>query len=122
MALPILFGPKAAKQIDNAIRKVGGTIQNPTPAPRARWQKKGMKRGVILDQPLPAASNAKTAPSSARATALDWDGEAYTETEEEVIVWNHSESQSYLPDTFGYAEVIDGHEVFIGDCDAMRDR
>lgn len=122
MATPVVFGSRAVKQISDVIRKVGGTIQNPTPAPRARWLKPGSKRGVILDQPLAAASNAKTSPSSARAIALEWDGEKYTETEEEVIVWNHSESQSYLKDTFGFAEIIDAHEVFIGDCDAMRNR
>jgi hypothetical protein len=115
------FGLKATKQIAAVVHTVSMQVQN-GPQQRGRWQRKGAKRAVILDQPLSAASNAKTAPSSARAIALDWDGEAYTETEEEVIVWNHSESQSYLADTFGYAEVIDGHEVFIGDCDAMRDR
>ena len=122
MALPTVFGPRAVKQINDAIRKVGGTIQNPAPAPRARWSKSGSKRAVILDEALPAAGNSMTSPNSALATVLEWDGEKYTETDEQITVFNHSEVTAYEPDTFGFSEVIDGHECFGGDCAPMKDR
>jgi hypothetical protein len=123
MALPTVFGPRAVKQINDAIRKVGGTIQNPTPAPRARWHKRSSSsRAVILDAALPAASNAKTGATFALATVLEWDGANYTETDEQETVWNHSESTSYGINTFGKIEEIDGHFWFFGDCRAMAPR
>jgi hypothetical protein len=94
-------------------------VQN-GPQQRGRWQKKGTSgRAVILDAALPAASNAKTGATFALATVLEWDGAAYTETDEQETVWNHSESTSYGVNTFGKAEQIDGHFWFFGDCAAM---
>ena len=88
MALPTVFGPRAVKQINDAIRKVGGTIQNPAPAPRARWSKSGSKRAVILDEALPAAGNSMTSPNSALATVLEWDGEKFV-NQNMTTRWNY---------------------------------
>jgi hypothetical protein len=48
--------------------------------------------------------------------------EEYSETTDQITVWNHSESDSYEVDTFGKAEWIDGHWWFFGDCGPMAAR
>jgi len=123
MTNPITFGPRAVKQIASTVGRVNGTLRNPAPAPRGRWQRGGSsKRAVVLDEPLPPATHSMTSPSSAIATVLEWDDDKYVETDEEVEVFNHSESTGYKKDTFGWSEVIDGHECFGGDCAEMRNR
>jgi len=82
------------------------------------------EQAVILDGALAVASSSQTGATSAVAKIQIWsvDDEEYTETEEEVTVWNHSETASYAIDTFGFARFIQGHWVFFGDCEAMADR
>lgn len=82
---------------------------------------------VILDTALDVATHALTAPDSATATRCDWSvtDEEYTEAPAEVpkvTVWNHSESQSFELNTFGFAFWIDGHWIFFGDCAPMESR
>ena len=79
---------------------------------------------VILDAALPAATHALTGGESCLATICEWStvDEEFTETENQVTVWNHSESKSYDDDTFGIAKFIQGHWLFFGDCDGMADR
>lgn len=79
---------------------------------------------VILDESLDVATNAKTGPTKALATICDWneDDEEYVETEEQIEVWNHSESDSYEIDTFGIAFPVGGHYLMLGDCGPMADR
>jgi len=81
------------------------------------------KRAVILDGSLSAAESALE-PAWAMATVCVWDDSSkqYEQTEEEAKVWNHSESADFEADTFGFAETIDGHDVFFGDCEPMEDR
>lgn len=82
------------------------------------------ERIVILDEALPAASNSKTEGESALATICDWDESVgdYVETEDQMTVWNHSESADHAIDTFGAARFIDNHWIFFGDCAAMAAR
>jgi len=79
---------------------------------------------VILDAALGVATHALTGATSCLATRCIWSpsAEEYTETTEQLTVWNHSEAQEYEADTFGLARWIDGHWYFMGDCDAMADR
>jgi hypothetical protein len=79
---------------------------------------------VILDEALDVATDSKTGATSCLATRLAWFDvdEEYTETTDQITVWNHSESQSYEADTFGKAEWIDGHWWFVGDCGPMGAR
>jgi cyclopropane fatty-acyl-phospholipid synthase-like methyltransferase len=79
---------------------------------------------VILDAVLPAASHALTGASSCLATVCEWDTteEEYTETAQQITVWNHAEAVSHVANTFGYARWIDAHWHFFGDCDPMAAR
>jgi hypothetical protein len=79
---------------------------------------------VILDAALDVATHALTGATSALATRLDWSvtNEEYTESSQQITVWNHSESDSYEVDTFGMALWIDGHWWFLGDCGPMAAR
>jgi hypothetical protein len=82
---------------------------------------------VIIDEALDAASDSKTGATSGLATRCNWNAEdeEYVEADsdvDQVTVWNHSESDSYDADTFGFAHWIDGHWVFLGDCAAMASR
>jgi hypothetical protein len=81
-------------------------------------------RAVILDAALDVATHALTGATSALATRLDWSvtDEEYTESSQQITVWNHSESQSFEADTFGMAFWVDGHWVFFGDCAPMESR
>jgi hypothetical protein len=81
-------------------------------------------KAVILDEALDVATHSLTGATSADATRCIWSpaDEEYTETEQQLTVWNHSESDSYDADTFGFAHWIDGHWVFLGDCAAMASR
>lgn len=82
---------------------------------------------VILDEALEVATHALTGATSALATRCDWSvaDEEYTEaaaTVDQITVWNHSESDAFEADTFGFAKWIDGHWVFFGDCGPMAAR
>ena len=79
------------------------------------------ERCVILNSALPAATNSKTGATSGMATICRWsmENEEYTETEQQIKVWNHSEATGHAVDTFGTARFINGHYWFFGDCDAM---
>lgn len=82
------------------------------------------ERCVILNSALPAATNSKTGATSGMATICRWsmENEEYTETEQQIKVWNHSEATDHAVDTFGTARFINGHYWFFGDCDAMAER
>lgn len=79
---------------------------------------------VILDASLGVATHALTGATHCLATRCIWSpaDEEYTETTEQITVWNHSEAQDYDADTFGLARWIDGHWLFMGDCAAMDSR
>lgn len=79
---------------------------------------------VILDAALGVASHALTGATHCLATRCIWSpvDEEYTETTEQLTVWNHSEAQDYDANTFGLARWIDGHWYFMGDCAAMAAR
>jgi hypothetical protein len=81
-------------------------------------------RAVVLDAALAVATHAFTGATSALATRLDWSivNEEYTESDQQITVWNHSETDEYETDTFGMAMWIDGHWWFLGDCGPMASR
>lgn len=81
-------------------------------------------KGVIIDAALDVATHALTGATSCLATICEWSptDTEYTETAQQITVWNHSESQSFEADTFGKAEWIDGHWWFFGDCGPMEAR
>jgi hypothetical protein len=81
-------------------------------------------RAVILDAALGVATHALTGATSCLATRCTWsnDDEEYTEGTEQMTVWNHSETDEYEIDTFGFAVKIDGHWWFMGDCGPMASR
>lgn len=76
---------------------------------------------VILDASLAAASHSLTGATSCLATRCKWNTatEEYTETSQQLTVWNHSEHTSHAADTFGVIRHIDGHWHFFGDCEPM---
>lgn len=96
----------------------GGGSENPT------YQGVQQPRAVILDAALDVATHSLTGATSALATRCIWSSvdEEYSETEQQLTVWNHSESDSYEADTFGQAVWIDGHWWFMGDCGPMASR
>lgn len=98
----------------------GGTLQDKGPRPLGT----PADYCVILDAALAAATNSKIGPTSCLATICVWDveEEKFDETEEQITVWNHSESTSHEQDTFGFAQWVASHWVFFGDCEAMSDR
>jgi len=108
------------KAVRDTVRKVrtmhGGEVQ-----PTVRKQGVNRSLAVVLDAALEAAGNSMTSPTSGDATVLTWSttDEEYTESSEQITVWNHSESTTHSIDTFGKAEWIDGHWWFFGDCAAM---
>lgn len=110
------------KAIRETVRLVkglpGGGSQNPT------YQGVQQPRAVILDEALDVATHSLTGATSCLATRCIWSptDEEYTETDQQITVWNHSESQSFDADTFGTAFWIDGHWWFFGDCSAMESR
>lgn len=79
---------------------------------------------VVLDAALAVATNSMTGGTSGLATVLTWSttDEEYSESDDQVTVWNHSESTAHAIDTFGTAKWMDGHWWFFGDCEAMADR
>jgi hypothetical protein len=107
--LEILYQPGEEGEQECVVRFAGGA---------------GGKLVVILDAALPAASHSLTGATSCLATVCRWDSDAgeYAETDRQVTVYNHSEVTSHEDDTFGYAEVIDGHLHFFGDCEPMISR
>jgi hypothetical protein len=107
----------------NVRRMSGRSREMLDPIPRKPGRAFGPKI-VILDESLDVATNAKTGPTKALATICDWneEDEEYVETEEQIEVWNHSESDSYEIDTFGIAFPVGGHYFMLGDCGPMADR
>lgn len=79
---------------------------------------------VILDEELDVATNAKTGATKAKATICKWneEDEKYEETDDQIYVWNHSESDSYEVDTFGIAFPVGTKFFMLGDCGPMADR
>lgn len=79
---------------------------------------------VILDEDLAAASHSLTGAASGLATLCKWntEDEEYTETSQQLTVWNHSERTAHVTDTFGVIRNIDGHWHFFGDCGPMASR
>jgi len=79
---------------------------------------------VILDASLAAASHSLTGATSGLATLCKWSttDEEYTETSQQLTVWNHSEHTSHAANTFGVIRNIDGHWHFFGDCEPMASR
>jgi len=79
---------------------------------------------AILDEPLPAATDAKTGVSSALATVCDWDSSVSESPESlvQVLTWNHSEWTSYGTNTFGVVILASKHLLFLGDCGPMGAR
>lgn len=106
--IEILYAPESTGEQTCVVRFAGG--------PRERI--------VILDAALPAALNSKTGATSALATICNWNDstEEYSESSEQLTVWNHSESANHAADTFGSARFIDNHWLFFGDCEAMASR
>jgi hypothetical protein len=117
-----MLTPGQMKTVRETVRLVkgmtGGGSENPT------YQGVQQPRAVVLDAALDVATHALTGATSALATRCIWSptDEEYTETEQQITVWNHSENQSYEADTFGKAEWIDGHWWFVGDCGPMGAR
>lgn len=79
---------------------------------------------VILDAALGVATHALTGATSCLATKCEWSetDTEYIETANQETVYNHSESQSFAADTFGFAFKVHGHWVFFGDCAPMGAR
>jgi hypothetical protein len=117
------LGPRALKQIQNLILESARRLQNERPQ-SGKWHSQQTIRAVILDAALDVATHALTGATSALATRCIWSptDEEYTETEQQITVWNHSESDEYEINTFGKAEWIDGHWWFMGDCGPMASR
>lgn len=115
------FAERAAaviRQVEN------GALPNPGAIPK-RKAKARDRIAVVLDEALDVATHSMTGATSALATICIWsdEDEEYTETEEQETVWNHSESDSYEADTFGFMiEIESGHWWFMGDCGPMADR
>lgn len=103
--IEILYAPSSTGEQDCVVRFTGATTET----------------AVVLDAALAVASQSKTGASSALARVCEWDAlvNDYIETQRQITVWNHSESQGYAVDTFGFARVVQGHYVFAGDCEAM---
>ena len=120
MSAGYTYGPKATKQIAATVHAVGMQVKN-DPQMRGTGKRPGFKTAVILDEALPATTNALI-PTSAMATRLFWDGTQYEELDDQIEVFNHSESTSYGVNTFGFTEEIDGHDCFGGDCSPMSSR
>ena len=79
---------------------------------------------VILDESIAVATDSKTGATSGLATVCYWSitDEEFTESDEQITVYNHSESTGHDEDTFGVARWIAGHWWFFGDCAAMAER
>lgn len=118
-----LLGAKALKQINQLITERYRQFQNETPK-QGRFIASRTAHAVILDAALDVATHALTGATSALATRCVWSAtdHEYTETTQQITVWNHSESQSFEIDTFGVAKWIDGHWIFFGDCAPMGAR
>ena len=108
---------RAVKHVLRAERS--GVATNNRHMPRAQEI-----RACILDGALAVATDAKTGAATATATFCDWDEAAsdFVESTFTDTVWNHSESQSYATDTFGFALKVGGRWRFSGDCDPMGAR
>ncbi len=114
-----------AERAAAVIRRVeNGALPNQGDVPKRRIKSRD-KIAVVLDEALDAATNAMSEATSALATICIWSekDEEYTETDQQETVWNHSETDSYEVDTFGFMiEIESGHWWFMGDCGPMADR
>lgn len=117
------FTPEQARALWQDYQRRQGI---PTDSNVSSGPQRGFQRpiAVILDAALDVATHALTGATSALATRCVWSAtdHEYTETTQQITVWNHSESQSFEADTFGKAEWIDGHWWFFGDCAPMGAR
>jgi hypothetical protein len=122
-----LIGPEYDAQIRETILAVRGQRRVSTEGDLSgsqRFASRFSEKAVILDAALGVATSSQTGATSALAAIQRWsvtDGE-YIETEQQITVWNHSESTAYAADTFGFARFIQGHWCFFGDCAAMAER
>lgn len=119
-----MFTPEQARALwqDYQRRRGMPTDSNTSRGPRPMGTQPPIT--VILDAALDVATDSKTGATSCLATRLAYSvvDEEYSETTDQITVWNHSESDSYEVDTFGKAEWIDGHWWFLGDCAPMAAR
>jgi hypothetical protein len=119
-----VFTPEQARALwqDYQRRRGMPTDSNTSRGPRPMGTQPPIT--VILDAALDVATDSKTGATSCLATRLAYSvvDEEYSETTDQITVWNHSESDSYEVDTFGKAEWIDGHWWFFGDCGPMAAR
>lgn len=117
------LGPRALRQIQNLILESARGLQNEKPQ-SGKWHSQQKSRAVILDAALGVATHALTGATSALATRCIWSSadNDYTETDQQLTVWNHSETQAFELNAFGIAFWIDGHWIFFGDCAAMESR
>lgn len=108
-----LLGEKALKQINQLIAERFRLFQNETPK-QGRFIAGRDQRAVILDAALEVATHALTGATSALATRCVWSqaDEEYTETTQQITVWNHSTDVRYDAGKFGYAVWQDGHWHF----------
>ncbi len=114
-----------AERAAAVIRRVeNGALPNQGDIPKRRIKSRD-RIAVVLDEALDVATNAMSDATSALATICIWseEDEEYTETDEQETVWNHSETDSYEADTFGFMiEIESGHWWFMGDCGPMASR
>jgi hypothetical protein len=120
-------GPELYKQVTDtivAVRQMGRVSTEMDLTAEGKAASRFPSHAVILDAALAAATNSKTAPTSALAKIQRWSvaESKYKETTQQIKVWNHSESTGFAINTFGEARMIDGHYWFFGDCEAMKVR
>jgi|GEM_PF-4066018 len=120
----MLISPDYDRQIRDSLRRDRRTQRISTemqPTSPRRLSRAMIPLGVVLDETLPVATQSKTGASSALARICNWKvaDEDYVETQQQVRVWNHSESKAYAVNTFGIVIPVQGHLVFFGDCDVM---
>lgn len=123
-----MAGVKITREFAERAAAVIRRVENTLPAAGAipkRVIRSRDRIAVVLDEALDVATHAMTGATSALATICVWSTEdqQYTETDQQETVWNHSESDSYEVDTFGFMiEVDSGHWWFMGDCGPMASR
>jgi hypothetical protein len=122
-----MIGPEYDGQIRQtilAVRNLGRTSSEMDLSAQQKATSRFPDHGVILDEELAVATNAKTGATSALATVCKWniENEEYAETDLQIKVWNHSETTPSSVDTFGFARHIDGHYCFFPDCAPMASR
>lgn len=122
-----LISPEYDRQIRQAIIDIRSLMRASIEMEQSAHQRTASRfteKAVVLDAGLAVATSSQTGATSALATIQRWsvDDEEYVETDQQITVWNHSESTAYVTDTFGFAQFIQGHWCFFGDCAAMTGR